>query len=189
MTLIVAYRADHRAAHHWSVPEPLDVPCFSFSVHKPGILGSSPYWPKMSDDEADPELLALLRQSLGLGPAPANAPPNTRVLESAEFVYDNSIDVSIVSGGTKAAASSIWQMMQEKDISTNTWSDHDLHPKAKDESTVNFIFTMDLLNFNFWSQLDVEKRFQVEYKGQKWTGYWSLVAILQRALEEGESGG
>jgi len=140
----------------------------------------------MSDDEADPELLALLRQSLGLGPTSASAPPSTRVLESAEFVYDNSINVSIVSGGTKAAASSIWQMMQEKDVSTETWSDHELHPKAKDEGTVNFIFTMDLLNFSFWSELDEEMRFQVEYKDKKWTGYWSLVAILQRGIEEGE---
>jgi len=141
---------------------------------------------RMSDDEADPELLELLRQSLGLGSVSANAPPNTRVLESAEFVCDNSIDVSIVSGGTKSAASSIWRMIQEKDVSTNTWSDHELHPKFKDESTVNFIFTMDLLNFSFWSELDEEKRFQVDYKDKKWTGYWSLVAILQRALGEGE---
>lgn len=143
---------------------------------------------KMSDDEADPELLELLRQSLGLGSGSADAPPNTRVLESAEFIYDNSISVSIVSGGTKAAASSIWRMMQEKGFSTKTWSDHELHPKAKDESTINFIFTMDLLNFSFWSVLDEQKRFQVTYQGNNWTGYMSLVAILQRALEEGESG-
>ncbi|KAK5083458.1 hypothetical protein LTR05_005960 [Lithohypha guttulata] len=138
----------------------------------------------MSDDEADPELLALLRQTRGLGPVSASAPPNTRVLETAEFVYDNAIDVSIVSGATKAAAASIWQLMRDKDISTNTWSEHGLHPKAKDESTVNFIFTMDLLNFSFWSTLSEDKRFQIDYKGRSWTGYWSLVAILQRALEE-----
>lgn len=140
----------------------------------------------MSDDEADLELLALLRQSLGLGPVSPSAPPNTRVLESAEYVYDNAIDVSIVSGSTKAAASSIWKLMQARDISTNTWSDHELHPQTKDESTVNFIFTMDLLNFSFWSQLPEEERFQIEYKDRKWTGYWSLVALLQRALEEGK---
>jgi len=140
----------------------------------------------MSDDEADPELLELLRQSLGIGPSLASAPPNTKVLESAEFVYDNSIDVSIVSSGTKAAASSIWQKMNRKGVSTNTWTDHELHPKSKDDSTVNFIFTMDLLNFSFWSELDEESRFQVDFRGKKWTGYWSLVAILQRALEEGK---
>lgn len=141
----------------------------------------------MSDDEADPELLELLRQSLGLGVASASVPPNTRVLESAEYIYDNAIDVSIVSESTKAAASSIWQMMQEKGISTMTWSGHELHPKAKAESTVDFIFTMDLINFSFWSEHDEEQRFQIHYKDKNWTGYWSLVAILQRALEEGES--
>lgn len=141
----------------------------------------------MSDDEADPELLELLRQSLGLGTSSATAPPNTRVLESAEFIYDHSIDVSIVSSATKAAASSLWKLMQEKNYSTSTWSDHELHPKAKDESTVNFIFTMDLLNFSFWSELSEEERFQIEYKNRRWTGYWSLIALLQRALEEGES--
>lgn len=140
----------------------------------------------MSDDEADAELLELLRQSLGLGSNAAFAPPNTRVLESAEFIYDHSIDVSIVSSATKAAASSLWDAMQARNYSTNTWSDHELHPKAKDESTVNFIFTMDLLNFSFWSALSDEKRFQVEYGDRKWTGYCSLIALLQRALEEGE---
>lgn len=142
---------------------------------------------KMSDDEADPELLELLRQSLGLGPPKAAAPPNTGVLKSAEFVYDNSIDVSIVSGGTKAAAASIWQAMRSRDFAVNAWSQHELHPQAQDETTVNFIFTMDLLNFSFWSELIEDERFQVDYKDRRWTGYWSLVAALQRALDEGES--
>jgi hypothetical protein len=52
-------------------------------------------------------------------------------------------------------------------------------------STVAFIFTMDLLNFSFWSEEEEDERFSIEYKGKKWTGYWSLVAALQRALDEG----
>lgn len=141
----------------------------------------------MSDDEADPELLALLRQSLGLGPGSATALPNTRVLESAEYIADNAIDVSISMGGTKAAAHTVWTIMQDKSYSTHTWSEHELHPKAKDEATVNFIFTMNLLNFSFWSELSADQRFAIEYKDRKWTGYWSLVAALQRALDEGIS--
>ena len=140
----------------------------------------------MSDDEADPELLALLRESLGLGPTSSTAPPDTGVLKSAEYVYDNAVDVSISSQHTKAAAETIWKVMQDRNYSTLTWSEHELHPKTKDESTVNFIFTMNLLNFCFWSELSDEERFTVEYKGHKWTGYWSLVAALQRALEEGQ---
>ncbi|EGE08008.1 Queuosine salvage protein [Trichophyton interdigitale] len=138
------------------------------------------------DDGPDLELLELLRQSLGLGGGNSKTPPpaETKVLEGAKFIFDNAIDVALDPKGTKSAAKNIWKMMQEKEYSTESWSAHELHPKAKDESTVNFIFTMDLLNFSFWSELDASKRFAVEYRGRKWTGYWSLVAALQRALDE-----
>lgn len=140
----------------------------------------------MSDDDADPELLELLRQSLGLG-TKAPRPPDTKVLESAEYIYDNSVDVAIDMRGTQAAANLIWEQMQQREYSTKTWAEHELHPKSKDESTVNFIFTMDLLNFSFWSEKSAEERFGVVYKGKKWTGYNSLLAALHRALEGGKS--
>ena len=140
----------------------------------------------MPDDEADEELLALLRKSLGTDSNAVPGPAETKVLESAEYVYDNSIDVAIDMRGAKAAASSIWKSMQEKKYGLDSWSEHELHPKEKDENTVNFIFLMDLLNFSFWSDNpDPEEAYAVEYRGRKWTGYWSLVAAIQRALDEG----
>ncbi|KAI4246753.1 MAG: hypothetical protein L6R40_001782 [Gallowayella cf. fulva] len=140
----------------------------------------------MSDSEPDDELLSLLRQSMGFGgPAPAKA-ANTEVLKSAEYVYDHSIDVALDTYGTKAAATQIWKLMQEKKYTFKIWSEHSLHPKAKTDETVNFIFLMDLLNFCFWSARSYPTlRFAVEYQGQRWTGYWSLVAAIHRALEEG----
>ncbi|KAI9373009.1 hypothetical protein BJX61DRAFT_408353 [Aspergillus egyptiacus] len=139
----------------------------------------------MSDDEVDHELIALLRKSLGLGGGAANpAAAETKVLENAQYVFDNAIDVALDPSKTKAAAETIWRQMQKKEYSTQSWSEHELHPKAKDESTVDFIFTMDLLNFSFWSAESEDKRFSIEYRGRKWTGYWSLVAALQRALDE-----
>ncbi|KAF2804849.1 uncharacterized protein BDZ99DRAFT_490963 [Mytilinidion resinicola] len=138
----------------------------------------------MSDDEPDLELLDLLRKSLGIGPADPNAAPETKVLQDAEYIYNNSIDVALDMRGTKNAAIAIWESMQERSYSTKTWSEHELHPKSKDEATVNFIFIMDLLNFSFWSEKNAEERFTVEYKEKRWTGYWSLVAALQRALDE-----
>ncbi|KAH7320101.1 hypothetical protein B0I35DRAFT_228944 [Stachybotrys elegans] len=137
----------------------------------------------MSDDEADPELVALLRQHFQSKLAVEDE-PETGVLDSAEYVYNNCIDVAIEMRATKNAAESIYAQMQEKQYSTASWSQHELHPKAKDESTVAFIFTMDLLNFSFWSELPDDERFAIEYKGGRWTGYWSLVAAMQRALEE-----
>ncbi|KFA63793.1 hypothetical protein S40285_01952 [Stachybotrys chlorohalonatus IBT 40285] len=137
----------------------------------------------MSDDEADPELLAFLRQHFQ-SKLEIQDEPETGVLESAEYVYDNCIDVAIDMQSTKRAAEFIHAQMKEKHYSTATWSEHKLHPKTKDEDTVAFIFTMDLLNFSFWSELPDEERFAIEYHGERWTGYWSLVAALQRALED-----
>ena len=142
---------------------------------------------KMSDDEADPELLDFLRQHFQGKLNVQEEEAETGVLESAEYVYDQGIDVAIDMVSTKNAAETIYTQMQEKSYSTETWSEHQLHPKTKDESTVAFIFTMDLLNFSFWSELPDEERFAIEYQGQRWTGYWSLVAAMQRALEESES--
>ncbi|UPK89613.1 hypothetical protein LCI18_000548 [Fusarium solani-melongenae] len=138
----------------------------------------------MSDDEVDTELLELLRQHLQ-GKVTIEEEPETGVLQSAEYVYDSCIDVAVDMRASKKAAETIYQQMQQKSYSTATWSEHELHPKAKDESTVNFIFTMDLLNFSFWSELPEDERFAIEYHGKRWTGYWSLVAALQRALDEG----
>lgn len=141
----------------------------------------------MSEDEADPELLALLAQSLGWGPKP-EAPPSTGVLKSVEFVYDNALDVSISSQATKAAAELLYHQLQQRQYSTREWSKHELHPKPSGgEATINFIFTMNLLNFSFWSELPEPDRFCIEYNGKRWTGYWSLVAALQRAIDEGQS--
>ena len=41
---------------------------------------------------------------------------------------------------------------------------------------------VDTLNFNFWSE-DENKKFTVKYKDKKYTGYWSLCAAVNRALD------
>ena len=134
----------------------------------------------------DEDLLALLRKSLGTNNSNAHRPAKTGVLEDAEYICDNSTDVALDMRGTKAAATYVWSLMQEKGYSAKDWSKHELHPKAKDESTVDFIFLMDLINISFWSDVDdPNKHFSIEYKGVTWTGYWSLVAAIQRALDEG----
>lgn len=111
------------------------------------------------------------------------------VLEDAEFIYTNAVDVNIDMQGTKSAAMAIATAMRERNYSTQAWSTHPLHPRIGlgfgEIDMVNFIFTMDLLNFSFWSDLPEEERFCIEYRGKRWTGYNSLVAALRRGLEEG----
>jgi len=141
----------------------------------------------MSDDETDPELLELLRISLMKKANQQNEcsiAEQTGVLKSAEFIYDNAIDVALERERIVQAAHSIWKDMEDRSYSANNWSCHELHPKTKDESTLNFIFTLDLLNFSFWSALPENKRYSVWYRNKNWTGYWGLVACIQRALDE-----
>lgn len=152
-------------------------------------LVSRVYGNMSDDEEPDLSLLALLRQSLAITSNPSTSPPipETGVLPSAEYIYNNSIDVAIDASSTKRAATTIYALMESKQYSTQSWSAHDLHPKAKDEATLDFIFTMDLLNFSFWPDRSEERPFAVEYREKRWTGYWSLVACLQRAVDEGTS--
>ncbi|TGZ82411.1 hypothetical protein EX30DRAFT_184669 [Ascodesmis nigricans] len=141
----------------------------------------------MADNDVDHDLLAFMREALSGGNPlkAAPAPPKTHVLESAQYIVDNSIDIFLSRDHIMAAAQKIFTGMKKNEYGTGTWSTHELHPKAKDASTVDFIFTMDLLNFSFWSDLPEKEGYAVEYKGKRWTGYWSLVAALQRALDEG----
>ncbi|KAI8365781.1 hypothetical protein BD560DRAFT_436381 [Blakeslea trispora] len=80
--------------------------------------------------------------------------------------------------------------MKIRKYSTATWNEHPLHPKTVDCHTVDWIFLIDLLNFSFWSDLDVSDkktphpdRYAVIYNGQPYTGYWSLCAAINRALD------
>jgi hypothetical protein len=141
----------------------------------------------MADDDVDHELVELLRASLLGKDAAGPVDPDTRVLGDAEFICNNSIDVAIDSLSTKQAAAYIWKTMLEQEYSAKTWATHELHPTEKTEATVAFIFTMDLLNFSFWQDDPKAEPFTVEYKGTSWTGYWSLVAALQWATDEGNS--
>lgn len=140
----------------------------------------------MSDDECDEDLLILLRESLGIDGDQRSKPAKIGVLEDAKYICDNSVDVALDMRGTKTAASIISKLIEEKQYSTSDWSKHDLHPKAKDDGTVDFIFLMDLLNFCFWSETGPSQEpYAVDYRGKRWTGYWSLVAAIHRGLDEG----
>ncbi|KAF2152352.1 hypothetical protein K461DRAFT_278585 [Myriangium duriaei CBS 260.36] len=139
-----------------------------------------------SSDPEDESLLDLLRSSLGLTKKQdGSISPSTSVLRDAEGIASNAIDVAISCAGTVAAAKSLYASMREREYTTAAWSAHELHPDARDEGTVRFVFAMDLLNFSFWSERSEGSRYAVRYRGRRWTGYWGLVAALRRAEEEG----
>ncbi|KAA8915218.1 hypothetical protein TRICI_002575 [Trichomonascus ciferrii] len=114
------------------------------------------------------------------------------IRESARFVVGEAEHVIVDEAGCKDAAQEVLKEMHRKDFSVKTWSSHELTPKEKNKATVDWIFTVDLLNFSFWSSIDSEdtgksesERYSVEYKGKLYTGYWSLVAAINKALDNG----
>ncbi|CAN8001952.1 unnamed protein product, partial [Ixodes pacificus] len=67
-------------------------------------------------------------------------------------------------------------------VSKDSWRKHPLHPKALDNSTVQWIFLVDALNFCFWSQ-NCQEKCEIEFDGKRHTGYWSLCAAVNRAIQ------
>lgn len=117
---------------------------------------------------------------------------STQVIESSEYISKNAKNVFVLEEGCYSAAETVYQSMLNQNYSTETWSSHPLNPKEKTSKTVDWIFTVDLLNFSFWSNLDdndsglpSSQRYSVEYKTQLYTGYWSLAAAINKALDQG----
>lgn len=120
---------------------------------------------------------------------------SNKVLDSAQFINNNSSDVKVDEHGCKKAAEAIFKAMQKKEYTTKAWSLHPLHPNPADKdpiTIINWIFTVDLLNFSFWSDVDPtdtgkaeSARYAVEYNGVNYTGYWSMVAAINKALDNG----
>ncbi|XP_059513028.1 queuosine 5'-phosphate N-glycosylase/hydrolase isoform X2 [Myotis daubentonii] len=104
--------------------------------------------------------------------------------ESAKFISENSRDVSIDGGGVRRVAELLLAKAAGPELRLGGWKAlHELNPKAADEAAVNWVFVADTLNFSFWSEHE-EHKCLVGYRGRTYSGYWSLCAAINRALDE-----
>uniref|UniRef100_A0A8C5NTX5 Queuosine 5'-phosphate N-glycosylase/hydrolase n=1 Tax=Jaculus jaculus TaxID=51337 RepID=A0A8C5NTX5_JACJA len=103
--------------------------------------------------------------------------------ESARYVAENSRDVVVDRAGVRRAAAMLraaaaeWRVEDWKAL-------HELNPRAADEAALNWVFVVDALNFSFWSE-QAERQCLVTYRGKAYSGYWSLCAAVNRALDAG----
>ncbi|EPY82404.1 kinesin family member 27 isoform 3-like protein [Camelus ferus] len=105
--------------------------------------------------------------------------------ESAKFIAENSRDVFIDGGGVRRVAELLLAKAAGPELRVGGWKAlHELNPRAADEAAVNWVFVIDTLNFSFWSEHDEHKSL-VGYRGKTYSGYWSLCAAVNRALDEG----
>ena len=68
-----------------------------------------------------------------------------------------------------------------EEFSLEHWRQHELHPSNPQDWHVDFLFVLDALNFSFW--MPKGQRYAVKYREKEWTGYWSLVAAMLRAID------
>lgn len=100
---------------------------------------------------------------------------------SARYIGDNAEHVIVDKAQCAKVAKDVSSRMKSQKYSPHTWSTHQLNPSSSDLNVIDWIFTVDTLNFSFWQP---EPRFMVRYLGKEWTGYWSMVAAINRALDE-----
>ena len=105
--------------------------------------------------------------------------------QSAEIIASRAKNVSIIEAGVKSLAQKICAKLEDKSVSIDLFSQHELHPSSSDHSAADWIFVVDTLNFCFWSPDDTH--YAVSYKGKKYTGYFALCAALNRAKDEGKA--
>ncbi|KAK3728024.1 hypothetical protein RRG08_033120 [Elysia crispata] len=104
--------------------------------------------------------------------------------EAGRFISENSKDVFIEDAGVQKVANMLYEKSKSGEFNVKMWRKHELNPQTMDEEAVNWVFVSAVLNFSFWSEKETE-RFEVRYKDKTYTGYWSLCAAMNRALDEG----
>jgi hypothetical protein len=110
--------------------------------------------------------------------------PN-HILESCELVSRSSKAVAINHSNIDRSAVLVLERINAAKYDTKAWKTHILHPKSEDQFSIDYIFLMDLLNFSFWKERSKKDMFCVTIGNVDYTGYWSLCACIQRALNEG----
>ncbi|TFK70949.1 hypothetical protein BDN72DRAFT_765756 [Pluteus cervinus] len=121
------------------------------------------------------------------------------VVETSEYAYKATNLVKISEDGVKSSAKYIRNKLRTESYTPRTWRTHPLHicpsepynaADPSNKTVLDWIFLISTLNFSFWSEKEgLPERYGVEWKtgwGQRdrkvFTGYWSLVASLNRAL-------
>ncbi|KAG8935558.1 hypothetical protein FRC02_007702 [Tulasnella sp. 418] len=138
------------------------------------------------------------------------------VVIDCEKAYMSSNLVRLNAEGIRAAARLISSRIEAEEYIPSLWRANPLHFGPPDPLPITYkeilandqarecldwIFFVSALNFSFWSEVDEEERFGVEWfeegwhafqrkegvnqKMKLWTGYWSLPAAINKALSQG----
>ncbi|CAH0391795.1 unnamed protein product [Bemisia tabaci] len=105
------------------------------------------------------------------------------VRESCEFIANSAKDVKINSSKVDSVADLILEAHKQGKISLSNFSECEVHPKSNDSLGIDWIFTVDTLNFCFWNPRAAH--WEVTWNKKKYSGYYALCAAIWRSIEEG----
>ena len=105
---------------------------------------------------------------------------------SAQLISKASKHVFISTEGVETLSKNLLERIKNNKeyIHFKGWKSHALNPSVCDQSAIDWIFLVDALNFSFWSVPGKDK-YTVRYGKSDYTGYWSLCAAVNRALDQG----
>lgn len=109
----------------------------------------------------------------------------TEVISSAKFINENSQFVKLGNDESFRKAAEVIEPLV-KNWKPGNWSESNLQPQGitkYDKAT--WIFFIDTVNFGFWT-VPGQPYFTVNYKDKNYTGYFSLVAGIRKALDNGD---
>jgi len=101
------------------------------------------------------------------------------VRESARWVAEQSTLVRI----ERQAVAPFAEHLGSQGIPAPSW-DAFHHFRGSDEETVAYVLLLDTLNFCFWPPVGMQK-WEVEYEGTWFSGYYALALSLKKAMEAG----
>ena len=100
------------------------------------------------------------------------------VAESAKWIASEARHVFI--NDIDKQALELYECIKTEKYSTENWKNHELN-----RADLNWIFLIDLLNFSFWDGYDGQDTGLAPFAVSGYTGYWSLCAAVNRALDNG----
>ena len=101
------------------------------------------------------------------------------VLETAQKVAEKSVRVRI----NRDALVHFSQKWLDDGIDVPAWDIYH-HYTGTPEDTVAYLLVLDSLNFCFWP-LPGRTKWEIEYRGEKISGYYALSSALKKAIEDG----
>lgn len=124
------------------------------------------------------------------------------VVESANFALKATSLVQLNEAGVTTVAGYIKKRFDVEHYTPRTWRTQPLHllpaepfspSHPSTRATLDWLFLVSSLNFSFWSPLeDSPTRFGIEWRtgwdeddNVVWTGYWCLLAGINRAIDDG----